>query len=458
MTWARMRALLCGLLAAGPALGETQNADVKRIEAMRARALADYDALEFDAARRGLLDALAVTAQAGLDRAPVAARVRSALAVVWIGGMRDRYRGLQELLDALRIDPAVAIDPAFATPEMLELLQNARDALAVQASRRAGPADAPGGGRREVRGLVHERIDEAWAGFAIPLRCELGADVPAARVTLFYRAAGREEFTPVAMRQQAGDWAGSIPERATWGRTLHYYIEARDRRDRAVAQDGSAGSPNLITIRGLNPAAPAATKTISAREAALGRRFTLAFGLGSGVGVLGASQSEHCGANQGQSACAPIDAAHQAVPVNSGAAPAPLHLLFDVGYRLAPAWEAAVELRLQVISGNQVKAYDDKSFLGTARIRRWFGEGRTRLYFAGAVGGGQITHGVDLGPTGGYVRDTLTSGKVAAGGGIGLGYGIAGGLAAVAAADALVLFPDHTAFHADLNLALRYAF
>jgi len=458
MTAARMRALLCGLCVAGQARAEAGDADAKRIDAMLARAVSSYDTLEFEAARSGLDEALAAAAAAGLDQAPVAARVHVALAVVWVGGMRDRYRGFQEMLTAVRIDPAVEIDPALATLETQELLQSARDVVAAQRATRARP-DARPGAVRDERGLVHERIDDAWAGFDIPLRCEIGPDVPATRVVLFYRAAGHEDFQSVPMKERDGAWSASIPEAATGGKTLHYYLEARDRRGRAVAQDGSAASPNLIAIRGLNPRSPSATPTVSARRRALGKRWTAGLGVGSGVGVLGAGQSEHCGANRPrESGCTPIDENHAPIPVNSGAAASPLHLLADVGYRLTPAWEVAAQLRLQVISGHQVKDFDDKSFLGTARIRRWFGAGRTRMFFAGALGGGQVTHAVALGPDGGNVRDTLTSGKLALGGGLGLAHKIAGGLAVIGALDALVLLPDNTAFHADLNLGLRYEF
>jgi hypothetical protein len=306
--------------------------------------------------------------------------------------------------------------------------------------------------------LAHERIDEAWAGFAIPVGCELGPDVPATRVVLFYRSADREEFEVVEMQSRAGGWSGNIPEEATHGRYLHYYLEAHDRRGRAVAQSGSAASPNLMMLQGMNPRAPTDVKKVSKEREEVGRRWTATVGMGTGVGILGGVESANCGANPDDTGCFPIDEDHDPVPVNSGAAFAPLHLVAEAGYRLTSRWEASAQLRFQVVSGTTVKDFDDKTFLGTARLRRWLGQGRMRLFFAAAVGGGQVSHGVDLGPAGGGVRDALKSGMLAFGGGGGAGYNIIEGLWAVAALDALVLLPDNTSFHADLNLGLRYAF
>jgi hypothetical protein len=135
-----------------------------------------------------------------------------------------------------------------------------------------------------------------------------------------------------------------------------------------------------------------------------------------------------------------------------------MHLVADVGYRLTPTWEAAAQLRFQMISGNEIKQFDDKTWLGTARLRRWFGTGRARLYFGMIAGAGQVSHAVDLGPEASNVRDTLKSGIVAVGGGAGVAYELAGGVAILGALDAFALFPDHAAFHADANLLLRYAF
>ena len=132
MTPARMRALLCGLCAAGTAWAQVGEAEIRRIEAMRARAVSSYDALEYDAARGGLEEALQAAAAAGLDRAPIAAKLHVTLGAVWVGGMRDRYRAFQEMLAAARIDPSVEIDPGLATLESQELLQSARDALAAR--------------------------------------------------------------------------------------------------------------------------------------------------------------------------------------------------------------------------------------------------------------------------------------------------------------------------------------
>src|SRR5690242_8300780 len=76
-----------------------------RVEQLNKRAMADYDMLEFDSARRTLTDALALAKKSGLDNDAVAARTYVNLGVVYVSGLKDRYKGFQQFVRALQIKP-----------------------------------------------------------------------------------------------------------------------------------------------------------------------------------------------------------------------------------------------------------------------------------------------------------------------------------------------------------------
>ena len=101
----------------------------------------------------------------------------------------------------------------------------------------------------EVHGLLHTPVDESRPNAPIPVRAKLGCDVGATRVFLFFRGSGQEDFLSVPMKNTSGaEWVGVIPGDAVTGKSLQYYLEARDARGRAVVNAGSGPSPFVVVI------------------------------------------------------------------------------------------------------------------------------------------------------------------------------------------------------------------
>jgi len=73
-------------------------------------------------------------------------------------------------------------------------------------------------------------------------------DVAGVRVTLFYRVAGQESYTPVPMKERLGEWVGRIPAREMSGKSIQYYIESKDSKGKTIGNSGSAANPNIILI------------------------------------------------------------------------------------------------------------------------------------------------------------------------------------------------------------------
>src|ERR1022692_4913132 len=104
-------------IPAGRAFAEDQAAIDKLVQ-MNKKALGDYDTLEWDSAKRTLLDALVAGKKAGLDNHPIMARTYVHLAAVYMTGFKDRNKAMQSFARALEIDPAIQLSKGIETSEV----------------------------------------------------------------------------------------------------------------------------------------------------------------------------------------------------------------------------------------------------------------------------------------------------------------------------------------------------
>jgi hypothetical protein len=282
-------------LVSGAARAQDQ-AIVDKIVAMNKKALDDYDTLEWDAAKRTLLEALVAGKKAGLDGHPVMARTYVHLGCVYITGLKDRQKGLQSFARALEIDPTIKIERTMTDPELEEAFAEATK----QAKPRAGgapppappPVEAPPKRKAPVmeeaapapkkRGPVMEgdasppltyqsamgdsgeepdlpahinaldcpTPDEVPPDKSVKLRCAAASNLGLAKVVLMYRVPGSEEFGQVEMERTPKGWfQGKLPKKAVTGKSVQLYFEGRNAAGKPVVSNGRADSPNLILIR-----------------------------------------------------------------------------------------------------------------------------------------------------------------------------------------------------------------
>src|SRR5262249_28916883 len=89
------------------------------------KALDDYDTLEWDSAKRTLLEALVAGKKAGLDTHPVMARTYVHLGCVYITDLKDRQKGLQSFARAIEIDPTIRIERTMSDSDLEEAVAEA---------------------------------------------------------------------------------------------------------------------------------------------------------------------------------------------------------------------------------------------------------------------------------------------------------------------------------------------
>ena len=88
------------------------------------------------------------------------------------------------------------------------------------------------------------RVDES-----VPVRCALSPSVPATKVFLLYREPVKGGFSEVEMKRTPKGWfQGRIPERIIYGRSVQYYVEARNAAGEQIVQNGDAESCNFIVV------------------------------------------------------------------------------------------------------------------------------------------------------------------------------------------------------------------
>jgi hypothetical protein len=261
-------------------------AAIDKLVQMNKRALEDYDTLEWDAAKRTLLDALMAGKRAGLENHPVMARTYVHLAAVYITGFKSRDKAMQSFARALEIDPNIALSKGISTSDVVDAFSEAQrkargaaggassDASPPPSSkRRRGPVmeeDGDGGpapkakkARKSdddeessepdlpvrINALDCPTPDEAILDKPATLRCALSPKIPASKVFMMYRAPGTEEYNEVEMTKTPKGWfQAKIPKKAVVGKSIQFYFEGRTEAGKAVVRNGGDREPNIMLI------------------------------------------------------------------------------------------------------------------------------------------------------------------------------------------------------------------
>ncbi|GAB4542808.1 MAG: hypothetical protein Tsb0020_55000 [Haliangiales bacterium] len=140
-------ALWC-LVSPSAAVAQTPSQEQVKanMRALHRDAIKRYDDFEFEAARDALREAVALAAEHGLEEDPLLARIFADLAVVYLSGLGDQAGARRALMRAVEINPEIAIDPAYKSPEldaMLDELRSQGGASGAQAG--AAPPDGGSG-------------------------------------------------------------------------------------------------------------------------------------------------------------------------------------------------------------------------------------------------------------------------------------------------------------------------
>ncbi len=93
----------------------------------------------------------------------------------------------------------------------------------------------------------HAPIDAAPPGQPVDVRVQTPV-MKGVKVFLYFRAAGQAEYRSLLMKRRGGEKVARIPGAAMAGRSIQYYIEAKDPAGMLVNHSGSEGDPNIVII------------------------------------------------------------------------------------------------------------------------------------------------------------------------------------------------------------------
>lgn len=489
MTTIRSRVSRCvalSVLATAVCLGSPAAAQdpaaLEKVTSLNKKAVAAYENLEFDEAIRLLQNALQLCAAEGMNKHAAKARTHIHLGMVMVGGLKQTDRGIAQFKRALEIDPAIKLTKSLVNPDIQAAFDEAVRTIAEpdrtaedKAPEAASPVAGGDAGRapRNVTGVVHTPVTEAAPASTIEIRAAVDEKLAPDKVILAYRAEGASDFLARDMEQdEAGWYVARIPDPATQGSVVSYYIEARNKAGQPLAANGSLTEPHVISLAAPQPADQVADGESpdgdvdveeEADEADRGGapRYFLALGIGAGYGYA-----------SGTPEVSPTDGEDT---LNfSGFAPAQLmHISPEFGYYYSSRLLLSLQGRIQLVTG-ATEVRDEscpekgvcapaKGALAALGKATWFfGEpGAFRPFASMSAGFGEIRHLVslplkDCGPdpmNGVVCQDTILGGSVLLGPGAGFTYALSDAFSFIGSVNALAGFPN-TTLNFDLNVGV----
>ncbi|HEU4735089.1 MAG TPA: tetratricopeptide repeat protein [Kofleriaceae bacterium] len=448
------------------------HADPRADIAARTRAaMASYDALDYDAARRLLNQALAIAKRARLDRDPIVARVYLDLGIAQLASS-DVEAARVAFLSAVQIDPKIAIDPAYKSAELVRLLEEARAAAADSGEPVSEDCKA-------VRGLQLTPIEGARRGVAQPIEVRVATDLAPARVVVMYRPEGAIDFTELRLGQKSScRYAGTIPAAAMRGSVVHFYVAAYDAGNKVLAAKGSSAAPGVIDLasggaahravagaEGDAPDAsgasgvsdgspePAARLGVVGREprAAHGARIELAVSAGTGIGyVSGKTEAD----NVVQKCCVGMS---------------PVVLSGELRYWIRPKLSLGAVARFGLPLGANIAGHSTIAPAGFVRVGYALSPSRDGLHVMAELGFGILRNTIQLGTdTPGMDVDVVAQGPLLLGAGAGYAHHLGRTVAVFGELDAVagIAIIDqlgsavhlNTGIGADLQVGLAFGF
>jgi hypothetical protein len=371
------------------------------IAAKEKAAMASYDSMDYEVARRLLNQALAIAKQAKLDKDPIVARVYLDLGIAQLAGS-DQEAARGAFLSAIQIDPKIAVDAAYKSPELVKLLEEAR-------------AEATAGGAcKAVTGLQHTRVPRSEGRAPQSIEAVIGPDLTPARVVVMYRPEGAIDFVEARLTRQGGcKYAGTIPASAMHGNLVHYYIAAYDATNKVLAAQGSSASPNIMELGAAAPRpdpedpinggqGPAAS--LSAGAVAGGKAPKIAFAVSGGTG-LGYVTGTTEGGNKVQTCC--LGASLVVITP-------------ELAYNASRKRSIGIAVRLGLPFGANITGHSTLAPAVFLRVRHAFSASGDGLRVMGELGGGILRNTIKLDATmPGMDTDIVAQGPLLIGAGLG---------------------------------------
>lgn len=453
----RATAALCGVAVLAFTLSTARADAIDDINDKIVEAMTMFDEFEYEQAR-GLLDkAVLIAKTEGLMDDKIVALVYINLGIVYFSGLEETDSAKSAFIDAVTIDPNVTLDPAYKSPELEELLADARKIAGSSTSTDPDPDPVPDPDDEfdcsDLEGIEHSLVDSAGEGAATSVEVHVAEALGAKKVSLHYRVKGAEDFKTAKMKKDGEcGYVGKIPGKAMKGDVVHYYVAAYDDGGDVLASKGSKGSPNIIEIIGgeipdefdTDPEDPKTPGGVNKRKFYIG----LIGGSGGGYVTGTTEQVEH--------------------EVQCCFAPALFHVMPEIGFFLNPKLAVGAAFRGGFPIGANRDNHATLAPMGLLTLHYFMKDTGDGVRLSGSLGGGVVRHTITLSGImdGTGDVDTTATGPVFLGAGAGIVRSLGGPMQFVAELNMLMGLPladfgdIETSFGVqfDFNLGMLFAF
>jgi Tfp pilus assembly protein PilF len=431
--------LVCAVAAVAPGPVRADSAIEQRLRSQAKQAMSEFDQLEYERAKKLLLEAIVEAKRQRLQQSRVLADIYVNLGVVYFAGFEDVESARLAFLEALAIDPGVSIDRAYRTKAMAELLRESREETAQSPQEAAECAS--------VRNLDHSPVAGAEPGVPARLEVLVAGRFGDVQVILRFRNPADEQFRALRMKRVGiCKYEGAIPGDAVGGDAVHYYLEVQNRRERTVARSGSNRRPHVIAVNAPDDPGPAAIVRADRPSAAAARALFISFAAGSGAGYVNGKTEQ------------------TEVAIKCCLAADVVHIAPEIGIYLNPrtSLSAAARVGFPVLANRS--GHSKIAAAGLLRLRYGLMPGPNGLHLSGLLGVGLMRHTIkltDVTDDAGDV-DTSASGPLLTGAGLGYVHSLSqtirllvefNTIAGVPVAQIVGIEPN-LAFQFDLNLGL----
>jgi len=235
---------LVAALTAAPARAQNRGVEAQARALQKKAMEEDYLTVDFDKATEKLNSALQ---KCGTDKcgAPLRATLKRDLATVQsAAGKKDD--AIANLVEGLKIDPTLQLDPNFKTKELEALFAEAKKRAAGGTSGGTTPAT---GGAQPSGDFTHTPVPEQAVRTPVPVYAEYGGSEQLAKVVVKYKGFGMTEFKAVDLTKMGNGWGGTIPCADVQLGDLQYYLQGFNAANDPVATAGDRNNPYKVPIK-----------------------------------------------------------------------------------------------------------------------------------------------------------------------------------------------------------------
>jgi opacity protein-like surface antigen len=217
---------------------------------LQKKAMDDYIATDFAKAQDKLNKAIAQCGDAKCG-AGLRAKLLRDLGVVQIGGAIDKEKGIANFVEALKIDPGIALDPDIKTKDLDAAFAEAKKRASGGGGEEPKPKKKPAaaGGEPPEGDFAHMPAPQQQVRTAIPVYTEYNGDQQLSRVVARYKSFGMADWKNADLKRMGEKgWGGLIPCADVQQGVVQYFLTGYDSNNDPVANGGDRNNSFKVQI------------------------------------------------------------------------------------------------------------------------------------------------------------------------------------------------------------------